>query len=58
MKYLLVLLFLSGCSLIPKYEPPVSRQKNIIACVDNFLEKGVDAKLSHEICKDIYNRKG
>lgn len=60
MKYLIltiaVLLF-SGCSLVTKHkELKPTRQDNVIRCVDGFLQQDIVAKISYDICKDIYQK--
>ena len=53
MKYLIILLLITGCSLSPKL---VTRQEITIECVNNFLKRDILAKTSYLICKNIYKR--
>lgn len=50
---------LTGCAAFPVKSQrlaPQIRTTRLLVCIHGLLNKGITAKSSHSICKDIYKR--
>ena len=58
MKYLLLLVFLSGCALPNRQsqQVQVTTDIKVINCTNQFLDRNLSGKTSFDICKEIYRR--